>query len=138
MLYQHNILLGGIAGINGYNTSSSNSFNNGIGKIYNCYNTANITAPGSWGGGIVGSLGWNTEKAKSYVYNSYTINTTTKIGTNKYGEVTNCYTTEANTKLNELNAGIDDESGTNTEQPWVADTTNINNGYPILSWQVTP
>ncbi len=126
---------GGIVGTNGYNTSWSSSFCWGVGKIYNCYNMAKITAPGSWGGGIVGALGYNREDAKSYIYNSYSINTTTKIGTKTYGEEINCYTTEANTKLNELNAGIDDESGTDTEQPWVADTTNINNGYPILSWQ---
>ena len=126
---------GGIVGTNGYNTSWSSSFCWGVGKIYNCYNMAKITAPGSWGGGIVGALGYNREDAKSYIYNSYSINTTTKIGTKTYGEEINCYTTEANTKLNELNAGIDDESGTDTEQPWVEDTTNINNGYPILSWQ---
>ena len=74
-----------------------------------------ITSDKGWAGGIVGANGFEFEN-----YNE--------------GNITNCYTTEANTKLKELNDGID-ESGKNDEQPWVEDTEGINGGYPILNWQ---
>ena len=42
----------------------------------------------------------------------------------------------AKDKVNELNNGIDDINGANTEQPWVEDSKNQNEGYPILKWQL--
>ena len=77
------------------------------------------------------------DSGKGYIYNSYTITNTTIVGQSQNSPVIqNCYTTEANTKLTELNAGIDEVEGTtSTESPWIEDTENINGGYPILNWQ---
>ena len=102
--------------------------------IYNCYNNAQVSA--SYAGGIIGYGSMDC-----LAYNVYTINNTTICGSGSTSSNNNNYTTNANTKLNELNAGIDEVGATtSTESPWVADdTTNpINGGYPILSWQVTP
>ena len=124
---------GGIVGLNGY-YSTANPKVYGTGYIYNCYNIGTITAP-SYVGGLIGAQGYNSSVAKSYIYNSYSINTNSIVGGNLNGENINCYTTDANTKLTELNAGIDDATAnTDTEQPWVEDKENINEGYPILSW----
>jgi len=86
-------------------------------------------------GGIAGYNGWNYD---GYIYNSYTVINTLIYGTvkNATSHIENCYTLDANTKLTELNAGEDSVEGTDTEQPWVKDTNNINGGYPILAWQV--
>ena len=116
---------GGIAGYNGAN--------NKISYIYNSYNAAAVTGS-NWVGGIAGNMGYDS--GKGYIYNSYTINNTTIVGASQNSSVIqNCYTTNANIKLNELNSGIDGTEGTDTEQPWTEDTGNINGGYPILKWQ---
>lgn len=123
-----------VGGIVGHNAHSDLAV--GSGYVYNCYNNAQITA-GKTGcvGGIAGYNGWNYD---GYIYNSYTVINTLIYGTvkNATSHVENCYTLDANTKLIELNAGEDSVEGTDTEQPWVKDTNNINGGYPILAWQV--
>lgn len=128
--------VGGIAG--------HNSINGISGYIYNCYNNANVTGGiANYNGGIVG--GWGYKSGNAYIYNSYTLKNTlihSSIGNYKDSNYTgtmdmrNCYTTEANIKIEELNAGIDEVDGTDTERPWVEDTNGINGGYPILYWQL--
>ena len=103
-----------------------------IAKIFNSYNNASVTAGSYWAGGIMGSCGWSGGTA--YIYNCYTIKNTTILGRNfRNYNGSNNYTTNAT--VDGLNGGIDEVGGTNTETPWVADTNNINGGYPILSWQ---
>lgn len=122
---------GGIAGINGY-------ILDGNGFIYNCYNNATLSSNvyTEYVGGLTGAQGAGGS-VSGYIYNSYTIQNETIHGVIQGGsEVQNCYTTNANTKLEELNKGIDEVNGKDTEQPWVEDTQNINNGYPILRWQL--
>ena len=119
---------GGIVGHCGFGSNT-------VGYIYNCYNNANVTSGHSgYVAGIAGGVGYDNSKA--YIYNCYTIKNTTIYGNNYSNPIlSNNYTTEANTKLTELNSGIDDVDGTDTEQPWIEDTENINGGYPILKWQ---
>ena len=124
-----NLSVGGIVGSNG---TAGNT-----GRVFNCYNNATIT--GSRNAGVVAASEYNS--GKSYIYNCYTIQNTTIVG-QTFGSSTdhkNNYTTNANTKVTELNNGIDEVGATeSTVSPWVADDSEnpINGGYPILSWQV--
>ena len=136
-----NDYLGGIVGY--FKGTISNSFNNGevlmnanrkivggiageiYGKIENCYNIADISGVGHVGG-ITGTLAGN-------IMNCYTIANITgnsNIGT-FYGykskitssTVENCYS--KNDTFTYLDLG----------DAFKEDKNNINNGYPILSWQ---
>lgn len=119
---------GGIVANNGY--VSSNGF------IYNCYNNATVSSGRNYAtSGLAGANG--VSGPVGYVYNSYTIqNETIDSGYRGRVDIQNCYTTNAKTKLEELNTGIDVVNGKDTEQPWIEDIENINNGYPILKWQL--
>ena len=100
------------------------------GYVYNSYNKGTVTG-GSYIGGLVGRT--HSSSCRSYIYNSYTINGNICTGN---AITQNCYTTDINSNIENLNSGIDDvTTNTNTEQPWRADTKHINDGYPILYWQ---
>lgn len=125
---------GGITGSNdGVYWLSDGIRKYGVSCVFNCYNKGVIS--GTYAGGIVGEQGFNSAPVGTGIYNCYSINQTNLIGWQVAGAMQNCYTTEANTKLAELNAGIDELGGTDTEQPWIEDENNVNGGYPILNWQ---
>lgn len=117
-------VIGGIAGHN----------NGNVATIYNSYNTASVTGSST---GIGGIAGYNGYYQKSYIYNCYSINKTNIVGgTGNSSIALNCYTSGMTAE--NLNNGIEDiETNENTESPWQEDVTpNINNGYPILKWQI--
>ena len=141
-----------------YNLGSINTNRLGCGgivgssnaKVINCYNRGTVTAGAtSWGAGISGS--WDAK-----VYNTYTTHNKIVCG----GVVSDSYylTTSTNptgsTKLESFmktqdfvdllntitTTTVDEETGeqttqTETQNVWVMDTKNINDGFPILSWQ---
>lgn len=125
-------IVGGNDGVFWFKADGSDR-RNGVSRVFNCYNTGTIN--GNYAGGIVGEQGFHSAPAGLGIYNCYSINQTNLIGWQVGGTKQNCYTTEANTKLAELNSGIDEVGGTDTEQPWVEDINNKNEGYPILNWQ---
>ena len=108
-------------------------------EIKNCYNYGAVMAQKglfNLAGGICGQNGWKNNQAT--VINCYYLNTVTTYS-HWYNTATH-YTTGSVTEdtlkgyasiLNEK-----DEEG-NEIEVWVEDTTGINNGYPILKWQVT-
>lgn len=117
-------IIGGITAYNYYN-----------GQVYNSYNTASVTGTTNVGGiaGQNGLANWGN----GYVYNCYSINKNNIVGITVNSSVNaNCYTSGMTAQL--LNDGIDNYTDTeSTEAPWQEDATpNINNGYPILKWQV--
>lgn len=93
-----------VAGTVGFNGNGANTQN---AYIYNCYNNAEVTVGGARKtGGITGPSGYNN--SNSYIYNCYTVKNTTIYHTN-YGttDARNNYTTDAKSKIKELNDGID-------------------------------
>lgn len=89
------------------------------GIISNCYNLGKM-----WGSRSCAT-------ADSNISNSYSLKINENLAGSNY---TNCsFRTEAELKSDEqitlLNTG-------NTETVWVKDTKGINNGYPILAWQL--
>lgn len=126
---------GGIVGSNDgvYWFTGNGDRRYGVSRVFNCYNIGLMN--GTYVGGIVGEQGFNSAPAGIGIYNCYSINQTNLIGWQVAGTMQNCYTTEANTKLADLNTGIDEVGGTDTEQPWIEDRNNVNGGYPILNWQ---
>ena len=117
---------GAIGGIAGHNYNG--------GQIYNSYNTGIISGTYSnWNAGIAGYNGYG---GKAYIYNCYSINTTSIVRAVANSSIAiNCYISGMTAE--NLNAGIDDYQQTvSTESPWINDITpNINSGYPILKWQ---
>lgn len=67
-----------------------------------------------------------------YIYNSYYLNLDCNfpsvVTSQYYGNVTNSYSNDTTVTASKLN-------GT-TGTAWIDDTQNINNGYPILAWQI--
>lgn len=145
---------GGIAGYIGYTNS----------KVLNCYNTGNISSESghfsaSGSGGIVGRVTLENSQCSG----SYSIGEVTQ-GTNKggvcgytdgIGQITNNYWISTNDTTYGLgntssNTGAEPKTADemkqssfiellntgNDEAVWVQDTNNINNGYPILAWQL--
>lgn len=92
--------------------------------IQNCYNRGTITA-NSDKGGIAGFA----QNASPVLEKCYTTGDVEVIGRNKnnVAKCTACY------KL----ASTTDENIKQLGSPFVADENNINDGYPILSWQKT-
>ncbi|MFA7468906.1 MAG: hypothetical protein WCY82_11690, partial [Desulfotomaculaceae bacterium] len=139
--------VGGIAGA-GWNSLTIKNCAN-MGEIYTSYSNA---------GGIAGSC-------EAQVYNSYNIgyvsadnaNQAQSLGTNNGGAVwTNCYWLDGSSTSNTAVYGsisgstitkMDTSESMKTpeflaalngdNQGWVADTDNINDGYPIPAWQGT-
>lgn len=156
-----NTIVGGIAGIseanidNCFNTGNINSETTNVGgivgcnqnKITNCYNMGNITGTGTNIGGIVG-LG----QGDTIIENTYSkgIITTGRngggiVGFQESGIVRNSYFLE-NT-INGSNGIINDGESPKKEEElkniyillgnnFLQDKDNINNGYPILKWQI--
>ena len=140
-----------IGGIAGYQTYSSNAM------ISNCYNAGEISGPTSKVGGIIG------ENNNGKICNCYNIGKIEQlndkncvVGNNDTnGIISNSYILASLEKpcICETNDGgtIDAISATKTElemktaefitilnvdgESFKADTNNINNGYPILSWE---
>lgn len=105
---------GGIAGYAQYGTISY------------CYNTGKVSGKTGYAAGIVGNL-----YKKSAISYSYDIgNSLTNVYGYKYRNATITYSYVGNGASNLLNEGDGNVS-------FVADENNINNGYPILSWQKT-
>ena len=129
--------------------------NNGI--IYNCYNTGNIKAEGynqELAAGIAGYSGASVISQIINCYNVGNIESSIVVGKNRRGAIV-CESTEQNNMinchyLNTISTTVN-LAGT-TAQPestmkseafvqtlggaYVKDETNINNGYPILNWQL--
>lgn len=132
-----------------YNTGDING-NNNVGGIVgtnnastsNCYNTGNIKAQGYRAGGICGQ-----NATESFIYNSYNIG---KVEGNdskggvvggEFGTSTKCY------YLNTILENVETEQSKTEEdlknnilealgQEFVIDVNGINNGYPVLEWQI--
>ena len=124
-IYGAGLTTGGIVGHCGHTESSYSGY------IYNCYNNASVTAGNSgYVAGIAGGVGCDGSKA--YIYNCYTIKNTSIYG-KEYSTPTlnNNYTSNSKDNIQNLNNGIDEVNGTDTDQPWIADTENKNEGYPI-------
>ena len=156
-----NATVGGIAGIseanidNCFNTGNINSDTSIVGgivgcnqnKITNCYNMGNITGTGTNIGGIVG-LG----QGDTIIENTYSKGIITTgsygggiVGFQESGIVRNSYFLE-NT-INGSNGIINDGESPKKEEElkniynllgnnFSQDKDNINNGYPILKWQI--
>ena len=95
--------------------------------IQNCYNCAEIKADRDKGGIVGFAQGKNNLVPK--LKNCYTTGNIEVIGRNKNPKATidNCYVLISATDKNANQLG----------DAFVPDTGNINNGYPILSWQKT-
>lgn len=140
--------VGGIAGRNGNNNSAAE-----VGVISNCYNTAEVGRSGQkWTGGINGF-----NNAKSSVINCYNIGpnmSTTgynnpiagnqeggKLAENNYSlkGLSSTGNTEAECgkikTAEEMKAASFIKELCGNGRAYVADTNNINGGYPILRWQ---
>ena len=111
---------------------TGNSIGGIAGRIYNesliteSYNTGNIVSKGNFIGGIVGSI----DKGENIIKNCYSIGNITGnqadpiVGQkNLNSEILNCFSRKDN--FSHINLG----------SAFKTDTNNINNGYPILSWQ---
>lgn len=112
--------------------ASHNGVYGGEGYIYDCYSTAKLEEKfGNRKGGAIVSVQSYQGKG-GYIYNSYYLNKncnfTSVAEQDYYGNVTNSYSNDTTVTASKLN----DTSGT----AWIDDTQNINNGYPILKWQV--
>ena len=129
--------------------------NNGI--IKNCYNTAELK--GSWYiGGITGGVGANAQIINCYNIGKITSNSSYGTG-GLVGNVTVCnniynlvcltgaFSKLAQWTLNETcsfqnedyfksQAILDILNKDMPSNTWVKDNTNINNGYPILHWEI--
>ena len=125
------------------------------GKVLNCYNAGPITGT-NWSGGIAG---WseNVAAVVQYCYNvgdlsaSSADRTGSIIGRINAGTALDCYYNSSNdaSKRGAVGANVslktDAEmqdasflnllNGEQETAPWVRDTTPINGGYPILTWQ---
>ena len=127
-------------------------------KILNCYNMGNVIANSNkeqlFVGGIAGKglIGESTEIKNCYNIGSVNGNCSERkyiggITSNLNAKITNCYyLNQDNFTNNGAEAGIvktEEEMKqdsfvellNNEESNWKKDVNNINNGYPILSWE---
>ena len=127
-----------IGGILGYST---NQF-----TISNSYNSGSIS--GKWYPSGISAFGTNSNSKIENCYNIGEIKNTNSgtynagIAANFKGAATNCYRTQPETESYASNKNgtstlitTPDALLTNLGNAFVEDTDNINNGYPILSWQ---
>lgn len=124
--HDEGVNIGGICGITGNYDDKQN--------ITNCYNMGEVTYVGSdrdYGGAILGTVyHGNTEIINCYT--SYRTDIISICGTLQYKgylKTSNCYNEE-----DEVNALKADCS--NLGNAFVEDTIGINNGYPILKWEL--
>jgi len=159
------INVGGIAGHNASSGTITNSYNTGAitgttspskntayvggitgrnsGTITNCYDTGTIIDPFTpyitYLGGIAG---YNTGTLTN-CYNTGELKSTSSyvkgiVGRNVSGTLTNCYYLTGTTADSNATEKTSDELkvlAPTLGTDWKTDTNNINNGYPILSWQ---
>ena len=123
----------GISAACGSNNSGS------IGYIFNCYNVGTITGGNGYNGGIVASCGYGG--GSSYIYNCY--NEGNIVCTQQGGSLIyeNIYYTEVDITVDNLNKNSNIVQGLQEKNLYISnaftsDTSNINNGYPILKWQL--
>lgn len=119
--------VGGIVGTNNANISS-------------VYNKGDIKADGYRAGGICGQ-----NATDSYIYNSYNIGKVEAqegidgICGGNFGTITNSYYLNTILNIESENAKNEEEMKTgileNLGVEFVSDSSNINEGYPVLSWQ---
>lgn len=127
-----------IGGILGYST---NQF-----TISNSYNSGSIS--GKWYPSGISAFGTNSNSKIENCYNIGEIKNTNSgtynagIAANFKGAATNCYRTQPETESYASNKNgtstlitTPDALLTNLGSAFVEDSDNINNGYPILSWQ---
>ena len=125
--------------------------------IYNCYNTGKLTSNGLRAGGIIGSF-WNGDSVSNRnIYNCYNIgeiNVNGNIGgitgnANSRMIISNCVYITPDKYYGDQNYGwptLENTQRVTKEElktyaatlgdAYVNDDTNINNGYPILKWQI--
>jgi len=142
---------GASGGIDGYGGDGTHKV-----IITNCYNTGAVSGATSQTGGIVGFT--NIGKWFYNITNCYNTGTVTNTTTSEaiagqivagapagFGVVSNCYFLAGSAATNanggtsqtstELQGGVSAlNSGSSL---WSADATNLNGGYPILTWQTT-
>ena len=148
--------VGGIAGM---------TYNGG--NIHNCYHNGTVNASNTWAGGVIGSIRvGNTETSvNATVNNSYhTGGAVTAVNGSVGGVTGRLEKAEKNTNVtitldNNYYLSSSCEGGYNGDStygyqklsdemwssavellgsPYVADTDNINGGYPVFEWQTTP
>ena len=101
----------------------------GEGTIEKCYNKGKVS--GNPGGGIVGGqyMEGDYNNFKMILKNNYYLNSTATYGIGKYSKNDNASPLEASQMPSVI-------SVINGDNAFVEDINNINNGYPILKWQV--
>ncbi len=109
--------IGGVVG-NAYSPKSAT----GSLKIANCYTTGTVIGDGG------GSIGAASDAPNITITNSFYLKDSGY--TNGKGEEKTEEEMKATAFVNILN-------GESTPAAWIADTNNINNGFPILEWQNT-
>ena len=143
-----------------YNTGIIKGYNNVGGivgfadskiTISNCYNTAMVTLGGFYAGGLVGFV------SEATISNCYTtgsvandISACAAIGTTeKTSVIDNCYYCKERSGITDATTGVTEKNEAEMKDPsftallngnqspvaWANDTRNINEGFPILTWQ---
>ena len=118
------------------------------GSVESCYNTGSVTGTGSNVGGVVGLGSQNSELLNSYNIGYVTTSNNNGggvIGFNEATSVSNCYFLENTVNGGNGNSTIDGVEIKSSEElkklsktlgsAFKEDSNNINEGYPILSWQ---
>ena len=153
-----------ICSVDNNNGASSSSTGGLIGRtsnyytlsVSNCYASGNVTAKKGYAGGITGYVYCSSNYKHTYS-NCYAAGqvTVTSASANAYGfaysyasagfSFTNCFYNNINAKgFNNTVEGITEKTSDELKNldfalgdTFQQDKTNINNGYPILSWQYT-
>ena len=121
---------GGIAGYAKYST------------IESCYNTGNIKATGNTGGIVGQSMNKTTVKACYNIAEIQGSPVGAIVGFNG-ANITNCYWTTPDSVTGGGGGSVTDSEKVSSKEmllenlgtAFIADNGNINNGYPILTWQ---
>ena len=123
------------------------------GKVYDCYNFGNVYATKGQAGGIKGN---GYQNGSNHIQRCYNIGTITGgnrangsiVGENKDSTILTCFYTSSaaacgyrgsasNTRqVTDSELKESGFSATNLGENWTDDIHNINNGYPILKWQL--
>ena len=116
------VMVGGIIGVQDTTLNTSP-------LVENCYNYGNVTAISGrdlYDGGIMGTNGQTNKIMEARIVNCYTLNTKQAYYYRRNSKVyTGCVASETlKTYASQLG------------NAFTNDSTNINNGYPVLKWQV--
>ena len=104
------------------------------GEIINCYNIGNVSGS-VFIGGIVGELGLNNVGGK--INNVYNLNSASIVGNSYVGSIYGQKWSGTVTLTDNINeATLKTYAKVLDENIWTEDINNINNGYPILKWQL--